>query len=226
VARSAERIGETSLSIGQIHWPTVNYAPWQQRALVDGIADAWEMGYCQCVGVSNFGPKLLRKTHDYLLRERGIKLTSVQVQLSLLSRAHLIPGGVVDVARELGVAVIGYSPLATGVLSGKYSVSSKGNVLPKKGPRRQLFERLLRGSPDLFAELQAVSTETGCSMSLVSIAWCIAQDVFVIGGVRNVTDATDLMATDVVLTEEQVERLQLAASKAKSQMISNPFQSK
>jgi pyridoxine 4-dehydrogenase len=175
--------------------------------------------------VSNFGPKLLRKTHEYLLHERGIKLTSVQVQLSLLSRAPLEPGGVVDVARELGIAVIGYSPLATGVLSGKYNVGGEGKVLPKSGPRRLLFPRLLKGNQRLFGELRAVAKETGCSMAQVSIAWCISQDVFVVGGVRNVTDALDMMKSELVLTPTQVEKLR-AAAQVGTQMVTNPFQSK
>jgi pyridoxine 4-dehydrogenase len=50
VARSAERLGRP-VDLAQIHWSSVRYAPWQERALWDGMADALERGDCKAVGV-------------------------------------------------------------------------------------------------------------------------------------------------------------------------------
>jgi pyridoxine 4-dehydrogenase len=153
--------------------------------------------------------------------ERDVQLCSVQVQLSLLSRDPTLQGNVIDVARELAVDVIGYSPLCLGLLTGKYRLQGP---LPKEFPRRALFKRLLRGSGELFAELQAVSNETHSTMAQVATAWCLSKDVFVLSGVRNEAQAIELAGSDVQLSDSQVSRLEHAARKARPQMIRNAFQ--
>jgi pyridoxine 4-dehydrogenase len=51
VARSAERLGRP-VDLAQIHWSTATYAPWQETALWNGMADALAKGDCLAVGVS------------------------------------------------------------------------------------------------------------------------------------------------------------------------------
>jgi pyridoxine 4-dehydrogenase len=83
----------------------------------------------------------------------GVPLASAQVQLSLLSwgpeQQRLL-----EAAEDLEVAVIAYSPLALGVLTGKYSV--KEGVLPR-GPRSKLFRLLIPQVQPLLRELEAVA---------------------------------------------------------------------
>ncbi|MEO1510430.1 MAG: aldo/keto reductase, partial [Cyanobacteria bacterium J06633_23] len=50
---SAQRMGR--VDIAQMHWPTANYAPWQERALIDGLARLYEQGQVKAVGLSNYG---------------------------------------------------------------------------------------------------------------------------------------------------------------------------
>lgn len=50
-----------SVSIGQLHWSASKYAPLQEWAMVNGIADCYDAGLVRNVGVSNYGPKQLRK---------------------------------------------------------------------------------------------------------------------------------------------------------------------
>lgn len=49
------------VSIGQLHWSAAKYAPLQEWAMVNGIADCYEAGLMRNVGVSNYGPQQLRK---------------------------------------------------------------------------------------------------------------------------------------------------------------------
>jgi pyridoxine 4-dehydrogenase len=143
------------------------------------------------------------------------------VQLSLLSRDPIRSGDVLDVARELNVGVIGYSPLCLGLLTGKYRLSGP---LPQQLSRRLLFQRLLRGSKELFNELETVASETGLSMPQVAIAWCLSKGVFVISGVRTVAQATELMNRELTISSSQVRRLEAAAARANPQMLRNVFQ--
>ena len=70
------------------------------------------------VGVSNFSASKMRSAWKSL-QKYGINLLSNQVQYSLLSR-KIETNGVLDTAKELGITIIAYSPLAQGLVTGKF----------------------------------------------------------------------------------------------------------
>lgn len=216
-ARSAERLGRP-VDLGQIHWSTANYAPWQERALWDGLALARERGDVREIGVSNFGPQQLVRIERYLREERGIRLASAQTQLSLLARTPT-EDGFLDTAKRLGVGVIGYSPLCLGLLTGKYS----DNV--PRGPRGFLFRSVLKGADTLIAKLREIGDRKGGKTAgQVAIAWCLAQGVLVITGVRKPKHVEEsLSACDITLSKEECEELE-AVARSCPQMIQNSFQ--
>ena len=100
----------------QLHWSTARYAPWQEAALLDGLADLVQAQQVDELGVSNVGPRRLRWMQARLM-ERGVKLRSVQIQWSLLSPGLAQAQELLDLAQSLDIEVLAYSPLAFGVLS-------------------------------------------------------------------------------------------------------------
>jgi pyridoxine 4-dehydrogenase len=90
--------------------------PWQELPLLDGLGDLVEQGLVPELGLSNVGPKRLRFLHGHLLT-RGIRLQSVQVQLSLLAPEPVLNGQLAQVCQELDVELLAYSPLALGILA-------------------------------------------------------------------------------------------------------------
>jgi aryl-alcohol dehydrogenase-like predicted oxidoreductase len=70
------------------------------------------------VGVSNFSASKMRSAWE-TLQKSGINLLSNQVQFSLLKR-KIETNGVLDTAKELGITIIAYSPLAQGLVTGKF----------------------------------------------------------------------------------------------------------
>ena len=99
----------------QLHWSTARYAPWQETPLLEGLADLVQQGLVGELGVSNLGPLRLVQVHR-LLAARGVRLSSLQVQLSLLSPEAIGPQGLASICTELGIELIAYSPLALGLL--------------------------------------------------------------------------------------------------------------
>ena len=79
---------------------------------VAGLARCYHEGLAQNVGVSNYGPTLLRRAHA-ALAERGVPLASNQIHFNLLYRRQ---GSLatVEACNELGVACLAYYPLAMG----------------------------------------------------------------------------------------------------------------
>ena len=110
------RLGQPRVALYQIHWdlPLISDGPW----LAD-LAEAYDRGLIGAVGVSNYGARAVRAAHR-VLADRGVPLATDQVEYSLLNRKPERTG-LIDVCAELGVTIIAYSPLAQGLLTGKYT---------------------------------------------------------------------------------------------------------
>ncbi|XBJ01317.1 hypothetical protein VPH35_020986 [Triticum aestivum] len=126
--KSLERLGLPSVELYQLHWPGL----WGNEGYLDGLADAYEQGLVKAVGVSNYNEKRLRDAHARL-KKRGVPLAVNQVNYSLIYRTPE-ENGVKAACDELGVTLIAYSPIAQGVLSGKYTPEN-----PPTGPRGNTY---------------------------------------------------------------------------------------
>ena len=87
-----------------------------------GRGGSLDAGIIKAVGLSNYGPKQLRKIHKYM-SDRGVPIATLQVQYHLLSRFPET-NGTRETCDELGIRMIAYSPLALGLLTGKYDVNN------------------------------------------------------------------------------------------------------
>lgn len=163
---SLERLQLEKVDLYQIHWPGV----WGNDGYVDGLADCVEQGLARAVGVSNFKEDRLRKAHKQLAA-RGVPLASNQVHYNILYR---VPeeNGVKAACEELGVTLIAYSPLAQGMLSGKYSVEN-----PPTGPRGVSYsaEYLAKMQPLLKRMRELGEKYGGKSPVQVALNWLVAQ---------------------------------------------------
>ena len=194
---SLRRLGMAPVDLYQIHWP---FPPVPIDTWVDGLAEAVEQGLTRAVGVSNYSAGQLRRAHDRLAR-RGIPLASNQVQYSLLHRAPE-RDGVLAACRDLGVTLIAYSPLAMGLLTGKYSLQQ-----PPPGWRARRYP-LTRIGP-LVDELSAIGeVRGGKSPSQVALNWLMAKGALPIPGAKTARQAQDNAgALGWRLTEDEVARL-------------------
>nr|WP_290225561.1 aldo/keto reductase [Trichocoleus desertorum] len=218
---SAQRLGR-NVDLVQMHWSTANYAPWQEWSLLDGLGDLYEQGLAKGVGLSNYGPKRLRQVHQRLA-ERGIPISTLQVQYSLLSTYPVTELGLKDVCDELGIKLIAYSPLALGILTGKYS---EQGPFPK-GIRGLLFKQLLSGSRPLLDCLQAIATSRDKTMSQVALNWCIAKGTIPIPGAKNVEQAQqNVGALGWQLDAGEMAELDQAAANVDKPMVQNIFQTR
>src|SRR5271157_2413682 len=82
------------------------------------MADLVEAGKIRSVGISNFNSDQMRRAHK-TLQKRGLPLAVNQVRYSLMDRS-IETNGILATAKELGITIIAYTPLASGLLTGKY----------------------------------------------------------------------------------------------------------
>ncbi|HEY9762812.1 MAG TPA: aldo/keto reductase [Trichocoleus sp.] len=218
---SAARLGRP-IDLVQMHWSTANYAPWQENALLDGLADLYEQGLVRGVGLSNFGPKRLRLAHQRLA-QRGVPIATLQVQYSLLSTYPVTDLGLKEACDELGIQLIAYSPLGLGLLTGKYAV---GGALPK-GLRGIVFRQLLPGIQPLLNCLNAIATSRSKTPAQIALNWCICKGTMPIPGAKTVQQAEqNLGALGWHLDDGEIAELDSAATRSDKKMVQNIFQSR
>ena len=217
---SAQRLGRVDLV--QMHWSTANYFPWQEWQLLDGLADIYEQGLVKGVGLSNYGTKRLKKVYRKF-SDRGIPISTLQVQYSLLSTYPVTELGIKDVCDELGIKLIAYSPLCLGILTGKYT---EPNNYPK-GLRSLLFKRLIPEAKFLLNCLEEIAKSRNKTMSQVALNWCIAKGTIPIPGAKNIQQAEEnIGAKDWQLDAGEVAELDRAAKTVDKPMVQNIFQTK
>ncbi len=218
-AASKRRLGGR-IDLVQLHWSTARYAPWQEAPLLEGLADLVLQGEAGALGVSNMGPLRLRAVHRRLA-ERGVAISSLQVQLSLLAPEPIRPGGVAEVCRELGIRLIAYSPLALGLLARPLH----SQAWPT-GPRGSLFRRLGPALVGLQAEMGRIAAAHDASLSAVALNWCRAHGALPIPGMRRPDQVEDAVAALTwSLRAEERARLDDLALGLEVGMPANPFQS-
>ncbi|MCY7336099.1 MAG: aldo/keto reductase [Chamaesiphon sp.] len=120
VTASLKRLKMPSVDLYQVHFPFPSFL--SQEGLMNALADEVQQGRIKAVGVSNYSAEQLREAHRLLAR-RGVPLAVNQVRYSLITR-EIETNGVLAAARELGVTILAYSPLAQGLLTGKYTMSN------------------------------------------------------------------------------------------------------
>ena len=155
------------------------------------------------VGVSNYDRTQMQRAFESLAR-MGIPLASNQVEYHLLNR-KVEKDGLLHQCQELGVRLIAYSPLAQGVLTGKYSPQN-----PMRGFRERRYNRrLLERIQPLIQKMKQIGQEHGGkTTSQVAINWVICKGALPIPGIKNVRQAEDnLGAVGWQLTEEEVALL-------------------
>ncbi|KAL3146920.1 hypothetical protein ABBQ38_014891 [Trebouxia sp. C0009 RCD-2024] len=217
--KSLQRLGISKLGLYMIHWPGFITNGWCNDAFVKGLADCQQQGLTQAVGVSNF--KLERvKTAQQILKDRGTSLASNQVQYSLLYRAPET-NGVKQACEEGGTTLIAYSPLAQGLLTGKFTE----NNLPK-GPRGTTInkERVAQVQPLLGLMRDIGSAHGGRTPGQVAINWTICKGAVPIPGAKNARQAKEAAgAFGWRLSKDEMAALDKESSKLPS-ALGAPFE--
>jgi pyridoxine 4-dehydrogenase len=218
---SAQRFGRP-IDLVQLHWSTANYAPWQERALLDGLADLANQGLVKSVGLSNFGPARLRLAHQQLA-QHGVTIASLQVQYSLLSTFPVTQLGLKETCDELGIRLIAYSPLALGLLTGKYSSQGPWPA----GVRGLLFRQIVPKIQPLLDGLQHIAHHHHKTPAQVALNWCICKGTMPIPGAKNLQQAQQNSgALGWRLTAAEVSQLDTLAATSDQKMVQNIFQSR
>jgi aryl-alcohol dehydrogenase-like predicted oxidoreductase len=156
----------------------------------------------------SFGEAEVAGAFQASLAAKGIPLATNQVPYSLLNRA-IEHNGTLEQARQLGVTILAYSPLAQGLLTGKYTPAT----LPDLQGARRLDPRFtpqgLKKLAPLISTLQEIGEKYDRTPAQVALNWLMAQgNVLPIAGAKNADQAQqNAGALGWSLSPEAVDRL-------------------
>ena len=180
-----------------------------QETLLNALADEVEQGRIGAIGVSNYSAEEMKKASE-ILAKRNIPLAVNQVKYSLLTR-KIENKGITQMAKKLGVTLLAYSPLAQGLLTGKYNLQQKQTP---EGARKLDFrfnDRGLEKIAPVIKLLSEIGETYDKTPAQVALNWLMCQDnVIPIPGAKNSRQAMDNAgAMGWQLTTSEVERLEV-----------------
>jgi aryl-alcohol dehydrogenase-like predicted oxidoreductase len=181
LAASLKRLQVERVELYQVHWSFAFFM--SQHTLMNALADAVQQGRVTSVGVSNYSAEQMREAHQ-ILAQRGVNLAVNQVPYSLLTR-QIENNGVLDVAKELGVTILAYSPLAQGLLTGKYRENAGIKPTGARKINPQFKPDGLRKIEPILNLLQQIGDRYEKTPAQVALNWLIAQgNVIPIAGAK------------------------------------------
>ena len=202
---SANRLGTRRLDLYQVHQPNPVV---RDGTIMRGMRALQRVGLVAEVGVSNYSLERWRAAEHAL----GSRVLSNQVSYSLVDRSP--EGDLLPFAESTGHVVIAYSPLAQGLLSGKYHRGSRPVNRIRASSPLFLPENLDRAG-DLIAVLREVADAHSATPAQIALAWVIHRPAVVaIPGASSVEQLeSNVAAASIDLTEDEYQALHAAATR-------------
>lgn len=178
---------------------------------MQAFADVVRQGKALYIGVSEWNADQIRAGHD-LAKQLGFQLISNQPQYNMLWR--VIEADVVPASEELGMSQIVFSPMAQGVLSGKYKPGAElpegSRATDEKGGAKMIGRWM---NDDVLAgvqKLQPIADEAGLTMGQLAVAWVLQNPNVagaIIGASRPEQVTSNVLAAGVELKPDVLARI-------------------
>ena len=206
--RSLKRLNVKYIDLYQVHWPNPVIPISQTMKAMEHLVKQGKINY---IGVSNFSLKQLIKAQESLKSEQ---IVSNQVKYNMIEREaekELLP-----YAASEKITIIAYSPLAQGLLTGKYNP----NNIPRDAIRKIniLFDKQnLEALQELIKLLKEIGERYGKTPGQIALNWLIKRnEVIAIPGVKNPQQAEqNAQAGDFKLSDEDITLLTKAVERIK-----------
>jgi aryl-alcohol dehydrogenase-like predicted oxidoreductase len=205
---SLKRLGTDYVDLYQAHRFDVE-TPLEET--MQAFADVVRQGKALYIGVSEWTADQIRDGAA-LAKELGFQLISSQPQYSMLWR--VIEDEVVPASIETGVSQIVWSPMAQGVLSGKYlpgqPAPAGSRATDEKGGAQTISRFMSDETLTAVQNLKPVADELGLSMAQLSVAWVLQNDnvaAALVGASRPEQVAENVKASGVTIPAELMKQI-------------------
>jgi aryl-alcohol dehydrogenase-like predicted oxidoreductase len=169
---------------------------------VGAMAELVAEGKVRALGLSEAGPDAIRRAAAVH------PIAAVQTEYSLWSRD--VEDEVLPVLRELGIALVAYSPLGRGFLTGAYKSIDDFDEDDYRRTSPRFVGDNFQKNLDVVAEIEALAARKGVSAAQLALAWVLAQgdDVVAIPGTKSRTRLEEnVAAADVTLSSSELAEI-------------------
>jgi aryl-alcohol dehydrogenase-like predicted oxidoreductase len=205
---SLRRLGTDYVDLYQAHRYDTE-TPLEET--MQAFADVVRAGKALYIGVSEWTAEQIRAGHE-LAQQLGIQLISNQPQYSMLWR--VIEGEVVPTSEELGVSQVVFSPIAQGVLTGKYKPGQPppagSRATDEKGGANFIRRFMTDDVLTRVADLEPIAKELGLTQAQLAVAWVLQNEnvaAAIIGASRPEQVAENVKAAGVTIPPELLTRI-------------------
>jgi aryl-alcohol dehydrogenase-like predicted oxidoreductase len=178
---------------------------------MQAFADVVRAGKALYIGVSEWTAEQIRAGHE-LAQDLGVPLVSSQPQYSMLWR--VIEDEVVPTCRELGIGQIVWSPIAQGVLSGKYKPGEQppqgSRATDAKGGADMIRRWLADDVLTRVQQLAPIAGDLGLTMAQLAVAWVLQNDnvsAALVGASRPEQVAENVKAAGVQIPDDVLKQI-------------------
>lgn len=176
--------------------------PKVEPEVVAGVMkELMEEGKIKSWGISEVNEDYLRRAHAIC------PVTAIQNRYSMMARWHenLFP-----VCQELGITYVAFSPMANGLLSGKFNAKSTFDEGDFRNSMPQYQEEGYKKAEKLLDFLNTLSQKKSCTMAQLSLAWMLCKEDFIvpIPGSRKFERLTEnYQAGNIIISKEEIEEI-------------------
>jgi len=212
INKRIEQLDPYPIDLYQVH------QPWSfsgENSEMAEMADLVNRKLIKAVGVSNFNARKMENSWN-TLQKSGIPLASNQVRYNLLDR-RIESNGVMSLAKKLGITIIAFSPLAQGIVTGKFHDNPE--LLKNIGFRRynpQFKPEGLEKSRPVVALVKELAIKYNVTPSQVALNWLIQYNgetvVAIPGATKEIHVKENCGAMSFSLSDEDMVRLDKASS--------------
>ncbi|MGA6927319.1 MAG: aldo/keto reductase [Desulfosarcina sp.] len=216
--RSLKNLRTDYLDLYQIHWPPGAFgaSPIPMEDTMNALATLKDQGKIRAIGVSNFS---LDQLHS--ISKIG-SIESLQPPYSLFWR-H-VESGILEWCQDHGVTILAYSPMAQGLLTGKFGPDHQFEKGDHRSGNRLFQTDLYPHVQRALEALRPLADQKGVTLAQLALAWVIAKPgVCAIAGARSTEQAAEnAMAVNVDLTRADLDQMDRIASPVNDRIDDNP----
>lgn len=162
---SLRRLRTDYIDLYQVHWPDMNTPLAETLGVLQELRSE---GKILGIGCCNFSGELLREALSVC------RVSVVQVPYNVIDRAAAVD--IIPLCREHGVAVLGYSPLARGLLTGKYASGREFGPADNRSRHPYVTGDDWRGWPAAAARLRELAVSTGRTAADLAVSWVLSTE--------------------------------------------------
>ncbi len=217
--RSLKNLRTDRIDLYQVHWPpgSFGHAAVPMDEIMKALKDLQKQGKIRVAGVSNFNRQQMEAAAQYA------EIVSLQPPYSLFWRQ--VENEAADYCRKNHISILAYSPMAQGLLTGKFGPDHQFEKGDHRSSNRLFQPPHLQRAQEALNRLKPIADAKGITLGQLALAWVIAQPgTCAIAGARNVEQVEqNAAAAQVRLSSEELRIMDDISRSVTDHLDENPI---